>query len=174
MPLVAILRQINQHLLYNLACVCSQTPLEINFIFRQKGNYWISKTRCIIAVYFPHNAINFIILSFSVQTILVFFINHVPIFKYPSWQDNGWTFFLKSWGGMRLNPFALKPLGVSHDEWMNEYGALVFRWGHWSTEKITCCPPQISHGQTWDWSWASMLREGAWMSYGVAPMPWYS
>jgi len=119
-PLVPILRQINPHLLHNLACVRSQTPLEINFIFRQKRNYWIFNTRWIIAVYFPHNATNFIVSSFSVQIILMFFINHVLIFKYPSWQDNGWIFFLRSLGGMRLSPFVLQPLWCL-TWWMNEW-----------------------------------------------------
>jgi hypothetical protein len=34
--------------------------------------------------YFPQIAIYFIILSFSVQIILIFFINHVLKFKYQS------------------------------------------------------------------------------------------
>jgi len=40
--------------------------------------------------YLLQNAIYFIILSFSVQIILMFIINHVLKFKYPPWLDKGY------------------------------------------------------------------------------------
>ena len=48
-----------------------------------KKIHHIFKTCCIICFIFPQNTIHFIILAFSVQIILMFFINHVLKFKYP-------------------------------------------------------------------------------------------
>jgi hypothetical protein len=59
-------------------------PLEIHFIYLCKKEFYCI-LRCAVEslLYFTKNAIYFIILSFSVQIILVFFINHVLEFKYP-------------------------------------------------------------------------------------------
>ena len=57
---------------------CKNTPLKIHIIYSgNKEIYCIFKTCCINSVLFPITGIYFIILSFSVQVILVFFINHV-------------------------------------------------------------------------------------------------
>jgi hypothetical protein len=64
-----------------------KNPPKINFMYSgNKEIYSIFKTCCIIC--FPQNAIYFIILSFSVQIIIMFFINHVLKFKYQPSQIN--------------------------------------------------------------------------------------
>jgi hypothetical protein len=48
-----------------------------------KDIYCIVKTCCVILLHFPQNAVYSVILSFYIQVVLMFFINHAPKFKYP-------------------------------------------------------------------------------------------
>jgi len=58
--------------------------LEIHFIYLgNKEVHWIFKICCIVSVFSP-NAVYFTILSFSVQVIFTFFINHSIQFRHQT------------------------------------------------------------------------------------------
>ena len=61
-------------------------PLEINFIYLGNKEIYCIFKKCCIMFYFSQNVGYFVVLSFSVQIILLF-INHMLKFKYPPWCD---------------------------------------------------------------------------------------
>jgi hypothetical protein len=58
------------------------TPLLIYFIYLGSKDIYSIFTMCCTIFYFPQNAVYFIILSFLVQTVVMFFVSQMVKFKY--------------------------------------------------------------------------------------------